>query len=218
VCTGAFLLAASGLLDGRAATTHWCYAPRLREQHPSLRVDSDRIWTEDGGFWTSAGMSAGIDMSLAMIEQDMGQAVARAVARMLVVYYRRPSGQGQYSSLLDLDPDSDRIRRTLGYAREHLREDLSVERLADVAHLSVRQFGRVFAAATGMTPARAIERLRVETARPQVEDGAMGFEEIAGKAGFTDADHMCRSFLRVVEHTPQDLRRSARRHLAPAPH
>jgi transcriptional regulator GlxA family with amidase domain len=215
VCTGAFLLAASGLLDGRVATTHWCYAPKLRERHPELRVDSDRIWTEDGGFWTSAGMSAGIDMSLAMIEQDLGRDVARAVARMLVVYYRRPSGQGQYSSLLALDPDSDRIRRTLGYAREHLREDLSVERLADVAHLSARQFGRVFAAATGMTPARAIERLRVETARPQVEDGTMGFEEIACKAGFTDADHMCRSFLRVVEHTPQDLRRSARRHLAP---
>jgi transcriptional regulator GlxA family with amidase domain len=156
-------------------------------------------------------MSAGIDMSLAMIEQDMGQDIARAVARMLVVYYRRPSGQGQYSSLLDLDPVSDRIRRTLGYAREHLHEDLSVERLAEVAHLSVRQFGRVFATATGMTPARAIERLRVETARLQVEDDALTFEEIAGRVGFTDADHMCRSFLRVVEHTPQELRRSARR-------
>jgi transcriptional regulator GlxA family with amidase domain len=217
VCTGAFLLAASGLLDGRVATTHWFYAPTLQEQHPALRVDSDRIWTEDGGVWTSAGMSAGIDMSLAMIEQDMGKEVARAVARMLVVYYRRPGGQGQYSSLLDFDPGSDRIGRTLAYAREHLREDLSVERLAEVAHLSVRQFGRVFASATGMTPARAIERLRVETARPQVEDSDATFEEIAARVGFTDADHMCQGFVRTIERTPRALRRSARRHQAVSP-
>lgn len=210
VCTGAFVLAESGLLDGHVATTHWNYAPELQARYPSLRVDGDRIWTEDANVWTSAGMSAGIDMALAMIEQDLGRDVARFAARMLVVYYRRPGGQYQFSSLLDFDPGSDRIRTALTYAREHLRDDLSVERLADVAHMSVRQFGRVFAASIGATPAKAIERLRIEAARPLVEDGHQAFEEIARTCGFGDADHMLRSFLRVVGRTPQELRRSAR--------
>jgi transcriptional regulator GlxA family with amidase domain len=211
VCTGAFVLAESGLLDGRVATTHWNYAPQLQARYPSLRVDGDRIWTEDGTVWTSAGMSAGIDMAMAMIEQDLGKDVARSVARMLVVYYCRPGGQYQFSSLLDLDPGSDRIRTAITYAREHLRDDLSVERLADVAHMSVRQFGRVFSASIGVTPAKAIERLRLETARPPVEDGHQSFDEIARSCGFGDADHMLRSFLRVFGRTPQELRRIARK-------
>jgi transcriptional regulator GlxA family with amidase domain len=211
VCTGAFVLAESGLLDGRVATTHWNYAPQLQARYPSLRVDGDRIWTEDGTVWTSAGMSAGIDMAMAMIEQDLGKDVARSVARMLVVYYCRPGGQYQFSSLLDLDPGSDRIRTAITYAREHLRDDLSVERLADVAHMSVRQFGRVFSASIGVTPAKAIERLRLETARPLVEDGHQSFDEIARSCGFGDADHMLRSFLRVFGRTPQELRRIARK-------
>ncbi len=211
VCTGAFVLAESGVLDGRVATTHWNYAPQLQARYPTLRVDGDRIWTEDGNVWTSAGMSAGIDMALAMIEQDLGMDVARSVARMLVVYYRRPGGQYQFSSLLDFDPGSDRIRTALSYAREHIRDDLSVERLADVAHMSVRQFGRVFAEAIGVTPAKAIERLRIETARPLVEDGHQTFDEIARSCGFGDADRMLRSFVRVVGRTPNELRRTARR-------
>jgi transcriptional regulator GlxA family with amidase domain len=211
VCTGAFVLAESGLLDGRVATTHWNYAPQLQARFPSLRVDGDRIWTEDGSVWTSAGMSAGIDMALAMIEQDLGKDVARAVARMLVVYYRRPGGQYQFSSLLDFDPGSDRIRTVLTYARENLRDDLSVDRLADVAHMSVRQFGRVFAESIGVTPAKAIERLRIEAARPLIEDGHQTFEEIARNCGFGDADRMLRSFVRVVGSTPNELRRAARR-------
>jgi transcriptional regulator GlxA family with amidase domain len=211
VCTGAFLLAASGILDGRAATTHWYFAPRLQALHPSLRVDGDRIFTRDGGVWTSAGMSAGIDMTLAMIEEDQGKEVAQAVARMLVVYYRRPGGQYQFSSLVDFDPGSDRIRRTLSFARENLAEDLSVERLAAIANLSVRQFGRAFAAATGMTPARAIERLRVEAARPLVEDGQRTFGDIARLVGFSDPDRLCQGFLRVHGHTPLELRRAGRR-------
>ena len=211
VCTGAFLLAASGLLDGRAATTHWSFAPQLQERYPTLRVDGDRMWTEQDGIWTSAGMSAGIDMSLAMIEQDLGKEAALEVARMLVVYYRRSGGQYQFSSLLDLDTGSDRIRNALHFAREHLRDDLSVERLAEVANLSVRQFGRVFASSTGMTPARAIERLRVEAARSLIEDGQQTFGKVARLAGFGDADRMCQSFLRIVGRTPQELRRSTRR-------
>ncbi|CAH2602223.1 GlxA family transcriptional regulator [Rhodovastum atsumiense] len=210
VCTGAFLLAAAGILDGRIATTHWHYAPKLQARYPALRVDGDRIFTRDGPVWTSAGMSAGIDMALALIEEDLGAAIAQAVARMLVVYYRRPGGQYQFSSLLEFDPGSDRIRRTLSYAREHLATDLSVTRLAEVASLSVRQFGRAFAASTGMTPAKAIERLRVEAARPMVEDGRRSFDEIARLTGFGDPERMCQGFLRVVGHTPLELRRLAR--------
>ncbi|MCS7598800.1 GlxA family transcriptional regulator [Pseudomonas aeruginosa] len=210
MCTGAFLLAESGLLDGRVATTHWNYAPQLQARYPLLQVNGDRIWTEDGNVWTSAGMSAGIDMTLAMIEQDLGKEVSRSVARMLVVYYQRPGGQYQFSSLLDFDPGSDRIRAVLTYARDHLHEDLPVERLADVANMSVRQFGRVFAAAIGVTPSKAVERLRIESARPLVEDSNQTFEGIARRCGFGDADHMLRSFMRVVGRTPQELRRSSR--------
>ncbi|MDQ0122970.1 transcriptional regulator GlxA family with amidase domain [Pseudomonas lini] len=210
VCTGTFLLAASGLLDGRSATTHWYYAPQLRMRYPALCVDGDHIWTEDEGMWTSAGMSAGIDMSLAMIEQDLGKDIARLVARMLVVYCRRPGGDCQVSSLVDVDPGSDRIRTTLSFAREHLHENLSVERLAQIANLSVRQFGRAFASSIGVTPARAVERLRVEAARPLVEDGRQTFKEIARLNGFINAGRMQQSFLRVVGRTPLELRRYAR--------
>lgn len=210
VCTGAFLLAAAGLLDGRAVTTHWLLAPELQARFPALRVEGDRIFIRDGDIWTSAGMSAGIDLALSLIEADLGPEAARQVARMLVVYYRRPGGQDQFSSLLDLDPASDRIRRVLGFAREHLAADLSVPRLAEVAGLSPRQFGRAFAAATGTTPAKAVERLRVEAARPLVEEGRRSFDEIARLVGFADPDRLCQSFIRCLGRTPQDVRRQAR--------
>jgi transcriptional regulator GlxA family with amidase domain len=210
VCTGAFLLAASGVLDGRRATTHWRYAAKLQSLCPSIRVDGDRIFINESGVWTSAGGTAGIDMALALIEEDLGREVSRAVARMLVVYYRRPGGQLQYSSLLELDPESDRIRHALSFAREHLSEPLSVERLADVAHLSVRQFSRAFIAATGMTPAKAIERLRAEAARPRVEDGRETLETIAHVVGFADPERMRQSFIRVFGHAPRAMRRLAR--------
>jgi transcriptional regulator GlxA family with amidase domain len=136
VCMGAFLLAASGLLDGRRATTHWRFAARLQAMYPAVQVEGDRIFLNERGVWTSAGMIAGIDMTLALIEEDLGRELSRAVARMLVVYYQRPGGQMQYSSLLDLDPGSDRIRSALVFAREHLSGPLSVERLAEVARLN----------------------------------------------------------------------------------
>jgi transcriptional regulator GlxA family with amidase domain len=210
VCTGAFLLAESGILDGRSATTHWNFAPKLQALYPSLHVDGDRIFARDGNVWTSAGMSAGIDMTLMLIEEDLGREIAQAVARMLVVYYRRPGGQYQFSSLLDFDPGSDRIRKALSYARENLRADLPVERLAKVASLSVRQFGRAFAATTGMTPAKAIERLRIEAAQPMVENGRQTFDEIARLVGFVDPDRMSQSFIRVLGRTPQEIRRLSR--------
>ncbi|HEU4620199.1 MAG TPA: GlxA family transcriptional regulator [Gammaproteobacteria bacterium] len=208
VCMGAFLFAASGLLDGRRATTHWLFAPRMQDMFPEVRVEGDRIFLNDGRIWTSAGMTAGIDVALALIEDDLGAGVARKVARMMVVYYRRPGGQMQYSSLLDLDPGSDRIRRVLSFAREHLAKPLPVDQLAEVAHLSVRQFSRAFVAATGLTPAKAVERLRVEAARPLVEEGREPFETIARAVGFVDENRMRQSFVRAYGRSPRALRRS----------
>lgn len=210
VCMGACLLATCGLLDGRRATTHWQYAAALQALYPTVRVNGDRIFLNDGGMWTSAGMTAGIDMVLALIEEDLGRDMARTVARLLVVYYRRPGGQMQYSSMLELDPQSDRIRTALAFMREHLAEPLSIDRVADAAHLSARQFGRAFRQSTGMTPAKALERLRVETARPAVEDGRETLGSIARKNGFGDADRMRESFLRLLGQPPQTLRTLAR--------
>jgi transcriptional regulator GlxA family with amidase domain len=209
VCMGAFLLAASGVLDHRQATTHWRWASRMQALYPTIRVHGDRIYINDGGIWTSAGMTAGIDLALALIEEDLGREAARQVARMMVVYYRRPGGQMQYSSLLDLDPGSDRIREVLTFARENLCEPLSVEQLAGVARLSVRQFSRAFVAATGLSPAKAVERLRAEAARPRVEDGRETLEEIASAVGFADAERMRKSFVRSFRQAPQVMRRNA---------
>src|SRR5262249_28975640 len=157
------LLAETGLLDGRQATTHWRYSARFASAYPAVRVAPDRIFIRDGNVWTSAGVTAGIDLALGLIEADLGADVARGVAREMVVYYRRPGGQSQFSTLHALDPPSARIGRALRFARDHLAEPLPVERLAELAHLSPRQFGRAFTAETGQTPAKAIERLRVET-------------------------------------------------------
>ena len=179
--------------------------------YPSIQVEGDRIFLDERGVWTSAGMTAGIDMTLALIEDDLGRELARTVARMLVVYYRRPGGQMQYSSLLDLDTGSDRIRAALVFMREHLSELLPVERLAEVAHLSVRQFSRAFVTGTGMTPAKAIERMRVEAARSRVEDGREKLGEIARAVGFADSERMRQSFVRVLGHPPRVLRQTTRR-------
>lgn len=210
VCVGAYILAAAGLLDGRRATTHWMWATEMQERYPRVRVDGDRIFTCDDGIWTSAGITAGIDLALALVEEDLGKDIARSVARLLVVYHRRSGGQMQFSSLLKLDPDSDRIRRVLTYVRDHLHEPMSVEKLAGIAHLSVRQFGRAFAQATGTTPAKVVERLRVEAARPRIQDGREPLDVIARSVGFPDADRMRLSFRRVFGQTPRSLRTDAR--------
>lgn len=211
VCTGAFVLAEAGLLEGRMATTHWRHAAELQRRYPEIKVDGDRIFTRDGRFWTSAGISAGVDLALALIEDDYGTEVARATAGELVVYYRRPGGQSQFSALLQLDASSDRIRTALAFARANLAETLSVERLAEVACLSPRQFGRSFLAETGETPAKAVERLRVEAARLRLENSAEPVEAIAREVGFTDPERMRRAFLRLFGQPPQGIRRSARR-------
>lgn len=210
ICTGAFILAAAGILDGVSATTHWMHAAKLQTTHPSVRVEADRIFIKDANIWTSAGITAGIDMALALVEEDVGREASLAIARMLVVYHRRAGGQQQHSSLLELDTGSDRIRPVLAYARTHLREPLPVERLAEVANLSVRQFGRAFRAMTGVTPAKAIERLRAEAARHQIEEGRESLERVAHSVGFSDASRMRQSFIRIFGHPPQAIRRVSR--------
>lgn len=210
ICTGAFVLAAAGLLEGRRATTHWRLAGVLQSRFPSIRVDADRIFVADAGVWTSAGVTAGIDLALALIEEDYGGELAKTIARDLVVPYRRPGGQSQFSTLLELEPASDRVREALSFAREHLHERLPVERLAEAACISPRHFGRLFLSETGETPARAVERLRVEAARPRIEDSREPLESIARKVGFGDAETMRRSFVRLCGQTPQTLRRLSR--------
>lgn len=210
ICSGAFILAEAGLLDERRATTHWGYAQEFARRYPRVTVQPDRIFVKDGPVWTSAGMTAGIDLVLALIEEDHGVELARQVARKLVVYHRRIGGQSQFSALLELEPSSDRIQRVLAHARAHLRDALSVDELADVAHLSPRQFSRAFKAETGESPARAIERLRVEAARALIDSGSLSLLAIAREVGFDDPERMRRAFLRLVGQPPQALRRGAR--------
>ncbi len=209
-CTGAFILAESGLLDGRRATTHWLFARQLRERFPAVTVEEDRIFIVDGTVWTSAGMTASIDLALAMVEKDHGHDVARSIARKLVVYHRRAGGQSQFSALLELDPKSDRIQKSVNYAKANLRSVLSVEELADAAGLSARQFSRAFRAETGQSPAKAVENLRVEAARLLMEQGRHSMDVIAEETGFADSDRMRRAFLRTLGQPPQTIRRNAR--------
>ncbi|CAN7599099.1 GlxA family transcriptional regulator [Ensifer sp. ENS07] len=213
-CTGAFILAESGLLDGRRATTHWVFARQLRERFPEVKVEEDRIFIVDGSVWTSAGMTASIDLALAMIEKDHGEDVARQVARKLVVYHRRAGGQSQFSALLELDPKSDRIQKSVNYAKANLRNVLSVDELADAAGLSARQFSRAFRSETGQSPAKAVEHLRVEAARLLMEQGRHSMDVIAEQTGFSDSDRMRRAFLRTLGQPPQTIRRNAREGVA----
>jgi transcriptional regulator GlxA family with amidase domain len=209
-CVGAFVLAEAGVLDGRRATTHWNRARELQARFPKVKVEEDRIFIVDGPVWTSAGMTAGIDLALAMVENDLGADVARAVARRLVVYHRRAGGQSQFSALLELEPKSDRIQNALAYAKRHLDAPLTVGQLAEVAHLSPRQFSRAFRAETGQSPAKAIENLRVEAARLMMEQSRHSFDLVARQTGFADRDRMRRAFLRTFGQPPQVMRRSAR--------
>lgn len=209
-CTGAFILAEAGLLDGRRATTHWYRARELQARFPKVKVDEDRIFIIDGPVWTSAGMTAGIDLALAMIEQDLGAEVARIVARMLVLYHRRAGGQSQFSALLELEPKSDRIQSALAYAKRNLDTPLTVGQLAEAAHLSPRQFSRAFRAETGQSPAKAVENLRLEAARLMMEQSRHPIDTIARQTGFADRDRMRRAFLRAFGQPPQAIRRNAR--------
>ena len=210
ICSGAFVLAQAGLLEGKRATTHWAYVRQLQERFEGIHVEADRIYVIDGAIWTSAGMTAGIDLALAMVEKDHGADLARSVAQKLVMYHRRAGGQSQHSALLELEPKSDRIQTVLTYAREHLDQALSVEQLAEVARLSPRQFSRSFSAETGQSPAKAIENLRLEAARQMLERGRLTLDQIALETGFSDRRRMREAFLRAFGQPPQVIRRSAR--------
>ncbi len=208
ICTGAFALAEAGLLDHRRATTHWMYAREFALRFPAVKLDEDRIFIADGPMWTSAGMSAGLDLALALVEADRGDEVARQIARALVMYHRRAGGQSQFSTLLEIAPKSDRIQRALSHAKQNLKSALSVEELAGAAALSPRQFSRLFHAETGRTPAKAVENLRVEAARLMMEDGRHPIEVIATETGFADRERMRRAFLRAFGQPPQAIRRN----------
>jgi transcriptional regulator GlxA family with amidase domain len=211
VCSGAYLLAEAGRLDGRRATTHWDSSDDFSRRYPKVTLDAERIFIRDGDVWTSAGITAGIDLALALIEDDLGSDVARRVAQQLVVHHRRPGGQSQFSAFVDLGGRTGRFEALIDWMRGCLAEPLTVERLADEAAMSPRNFARAFTAEVGTTPAKAVESLRLETARTAVEAGRAPLERIAETAGFRDPGRMRRAFLRAFGQPPQTLRRAARR-------
>ncbi len=206
VCTGAFLLAASGLLDGRRAATHWSLCAELARRFPAVRVEPDPIFVRDGPVWTSAGVTAGIDLALALVEQDLGRTIALAVARYLVVFLKRPGGQAQFSAALSLQTAEDKFGALHNWINEHLSDDISLPVLAGQAGMSERSFSRRYAEATGMTPGRAVERLRVEAARRLLSESRLPVKRISRRCGFGSEETMRCSFLRVLAVTPQDYR------------
>lgn len=205
VCTGAVLLATAGLLDGRRAATHWSLCSELARRFPDVQVQPDPIFVHDGPAWTSAGVTAGIDLALALVEEDLGRAVALAVARYLVVFLKRPGGQAQFSAALALQ-DAGRFDALHGWIGANLSGDLSLPRLARQAGMSERSFSRHFLDATGQTPARAVETLRVEAARSLLLDSRQPVKRVARRCGFGSEETMRRSFLRLLAATPQDYR------------
>ncbi len=211
ICSGAFVLAEAGLLDGRRATMHWAHAPSFRVRFPEVTTEEDRIFINDGPIWTSAGMTAGIDLVLALIDNDLGPDTAKMVARLLVMHQRRLGGQKQHSALLDMTPKSDRIELVLTYIRQNLRNSLTIEELAAVAKLSPRQFSRAFLAETGHSPAKAVEQLRLEAARFMIEEGRHTVNVVAQETGFADRERMRRAFVRYFGVPAEAMRRNARK-------
>lgn len=217
VCSGTFVLAEAGLLDGRTVTTHWRRAHRLQDEYPAVRVDADPIHIRDGRVWTSAGVTAGIDLALAMVEEDHGAAAAQGVARMLVMFLRRPGGQSQFATGVWADATTDRpVRRVVDHVHEHPDADLSVPALARVAVMSERHFLRVFAREIGCTPAAYVERVRVEAARHLLETTDDGVEPVATRCGFGTAETMRRAFVRRLGVAPSDYRQRFAMSAAPS--
>ncbi|HEU5355250.1 MAG TPA: GlxA family transcriptional regulator [Actinocrinis sp.] len=207
VCTGAFLLGQAGLLDGRRATTHWQACAELAERFPAVSVDPEPIFVQDGPIWTSAGVTAGIDLALGLVEADHGGALARAIARQLVVFVQRPGGQTQFSAQLAAQrPAREPLRRLQSFIAEHPDADLSVPALASRVGMSERHFARVFRAETGSSPAAHVEAVRVETARRLLETTADGLDRIARASGFGTIATMHRAFRRTVRVTPGEYR------------
>jgi transcriptional regulator GlxA family with amidase domain len=232
VCTGSFLLAAAGVLNGRRAATHWMHAPLLATRHPRVRVEPDAIFVRDGAVWCSAGVTTGIDMALALIEEDAGRGVAMNVARVLVVYLKRAGGQSQFSALLTakMESESEPFSELERWIAEHLKSDLTIDALAEHVHMSPRNFARAYAAKRGRTPAKAVEVIRVDAAQRRLEQSDDRIETVAEACGFSSEEQMRRAFLRVLKIAPREYRKrfssiamdevskvDARRHARPTP-
>ncbi len=210
VCSGAFILAEAGLLEGKRATTHWMHTRQFLNIYPKVKLEPDQIFVRDGNIWSSAGITAGIDLALAMVAEDYGDAIVEKTARQLVLYHRRSGGQSQFSSLLELKAPTGRFGPLLTWARENLDARLTVDDLAERAGMSSRHFTRAFIAETGTTPSKAIERLRIEEARARVQSSSEAIERVAESTGFGDPERMRRAFIRAFGQPPQSLRRAAR--------
>jgi len=206
VCTGAFLLAATGLLDGRRAATHWSVCTELARRHPTVKVEPDPIFVADGPVWSSAGVTAGIDLALALVEEDLGRDMALAVARYLVVFLKRPGGQAQFSAALSLQAAEDRFGPLHDWIGTHLAADLALPMLASRAGMSERNFSRRYLEATGRTPARAVEAMRIEAARRLLSESRLPAKRIAQRCGFGSEETMRRSFQRQLAVSPQNYR------------
>jgi transcriptional regulator GlxA family with amidase domain len=217
VCTGAFLLARAGLLDGRRATTHWAACAALARTYPTVSVDPEPIFVRDGNVYTSAGVTAGIDLALALVEEDHGHALALAIARELVMFLRRPGGQGQFSAALAAQAaPSASLRDLVAFIADNLHRPLTVDMLAERAHLSPRQFARVFTRELGVSPGRMVDRMRVETARRRLEEAPDGLAVVAAACGFGTEETMRRAFLRHLGTPPGAYRERFRRPASPA--
>jgi len=206
VCSGTFLLAAAGLIAGCHVTTHWRVSSQLQQLYPSLKVSPDKIWVRDGKVWSSAGVSAGIDLALALVADDYGERVAKQSAREIVVYYQRPGGQSQFSTIEELGNADNRFKPVLAWIRENIAHPIKVERLAEVAAMSPRNFSRQFQKTIGRTPAKAVEQIRVEEAKNLVESTELTLEQIANRCGFSDGEIMRRAFVRLFGRAPRAMR------------
>jgi transcriptional regulator GlxA family with amidase domain len=210
VCSGTYVLAATGLLDGKSATTHWSVTADFSRRFPKVRLDADRIYVREGKIWSSAGITAGIDLALALIGEDLGEDIARRTAQQLVVYHRRPGGQSQFSPLLQMERADGRFGKLWDHVRTHLGDRLDIDELARLSCMSPRNFSRAFKEEVGIAPAKAVERLRVDTARADLESGSPTIQQVATACGFGNPERMRRSFLRVLGAPPSALRRPGR--------
>jgi transcriptional regulator GlxA family with amidase domain len=206
ICTGAFLLAKSGLLDGLRATSHWFFCEQLARDYPTVTVESDRIFVRDGSISTSGGVTSGIDLALSLIEEDLGADLALQVARFLVVFLKRPGGQSQFSAYLTSEAHRPEVKDLQAWIMQHLTDDLRVETLAARLCMSSRNFARFFLAETGMTPAKFVEMARVDAARHYLESTKLSIELVAEKVGFVDPERMRRAFIRQMNVNPQGYR------------
>lgn len=211
VCIGTYALAEAGILDGKQATTHWEVSREFQEKYPAVKVDTNPFYTRDCNVYTSGGVASGIDLALAMVEEDHGHEIALCVARKLVLQLKRPGYQSQYSTLLQVYSFENSLAGKLhAWLVQHLNEDLSVEALAEHSNMSVRNFTRVFLRQTGLTPAKFVEKLRIEVARKYLEDSDLTIEQVADKCGLGGLVSMRRTFMRHMMVSPSDYRRTFR--------